>query len=167
MIICNVWSQDIINNFLRRCFWLLCTLMRVNFSCVIPLVHANMPNKVLIIVGQYKEKNSEFVRLIFIVFPDTAEVTVSCYTPFIKTWIWTKIKSSWRRSVDTPDRKSWLVTLIINCRLSKLRMICKADISEMIETNNFASPSYIGLNTDCVSLTKMNDLNWFKLGNLS
>ena len=93
-------------------------------------------------------------------------MTVSRYA-LIKICIWTKIKSSCGRLVDTTENKSQLVKLITNCRVPKITMICRVDMSKMRYTHNFNIPSYIGIITDHVSLTTTNDLNRLKVGHLS
>ena len=120
-------------------------------------------NKLVLAVVQYKAINYDFFQLVFIVLSDTSEATVSRYIPFIKICVWTWIKSSCGSLVDTPDQKSQLLTLINNCRLSKLRIICRANLSELRETHNFTIPSSIGLKTYHVSLTTRNSWNRFKV----
>ena len=102
-------------------------------------------------------------NLSFIVFPYTAEATVSRYTPSIKYMHLDLNQSPCGSSVDTLDHKYQLVTLIKNCRLPKLRMIRRADLSEARESHNFTIPSSIGLNTYPVSFTTTNYWNWFNV----
>ena len=126
---------------------------------------------------QYYEHSSTFCRpiqrnqfwtcpyYIYYIIGNSRSYCKSIY-PFIKICILTQIKSSCGSSIDTPDQKSQLVTLITNCRISKLRMLCRAYLSETKYTHNFKSPPSIGLRTDRVSLTTTNSWNLFKGGSV-
>ena len=113
--------------------------------------------------SSYTNKSILNFRLIFIVFLETSEAPASRYTPFVKSCIWNQSKSSCGSLVDTPDQKSHQVTLITNIRLSELRMVCRSDLYETKETQNFTSPSWKVLKTDPVFLTTEISWNWFKV----